>query len=76
MCLDCLVCALTVLYVPAAHLPREGHGEELREEVLRVPALSFRVECEDRVRDGPASGGKGSKGRNSLDCIWGLGFRV
>ena len=29
--------------------------------------------CEDRVLDGPASGGgKGSKGRNELDCIWGL----
>jgi hypothetical protein len=27
--------------------------------------------CEDRVRDGPASGEKGSKGRNYLDCIRG-----
>ena len=27
--------------------------------------------CEDRVRDGPASGGKGFKGRNWLDCIRG-----
>jgi len=25
--------------------------------------------CEDRVRDGPASGEKGSKGRKYLDCI-------
>ena len=25
--------------------------------------------CEDRVRDGPASGEEGSKGRNKLDCI-------
>ena len=27
--------------------------------------------CEDRVRDGPASGEKGSKVRNWLDCIQG-----
>ena len=27
--------------------------------------------CEDQVFDGPASGGKGSKGRNELDCIRG-----
>ena len=27
--------------------------------------------CEDRVLDGPASGGKGSKGGNWLDCIRG-----
>ena len=25
--------------------------------------------CDDRVLYGPASGGKGSKGRNWLDCI-------
>ena len=31
--------------------------------------------CEDRVRDGPASGEKGSKGRNYLDCIRGNGLR-
>jgi len=31
--------------------------------------------CEDRVLDGPASGGKGSKGRNELDCIRGKGVR-
>ena len=28
-------------------------------------------ECEDRVLDGPASGGKDSKGRNKLGCIRG-----
>ena len=27
--------------------------------------------CEDRVLDGPVSWGKGSKGKNLLDCIWG-----
>ena len=32
-------------------------------------------ECEDRVQDGPASGGKGSKGRNYLDCIRGKDVR-
>ena len=32
--------------------------------------------CEDRVRDGPASGGKGSKGRNYLDCIRGNGLHL
>ena len=31
--------------------------------------------CEDRILDGPASGGKSSKGRNYLDCIWGKGVR-
>ena len=29
--------------------------------------------CEDRVLDRPASGNKGSKGRNELDCIRGKG---
>ena len=32
--------------------------------------------CEDRVRDGPASGKKGSKGRNYLDCIRGNGLHL
>ena len=31
------------------------------------------VVCEDRVLDGPASGDKGSKGMNQLDCIRGKG---
>ena len=30
---------------------------------------------EDRVLDGSASGGKGSNGRNELDCIRGKGGR-
>ena len=34
------------------------------------PASGFlRAFCEDRVLDGPASGKKGSKGKNQLDCI-------
>ena len=33
-------------------------------------------DCEDRVLDGPASGEKGSKGRNELDCIRGKGVRA
>ena len=32
--------------------------------------------CEDRVLGGPASGEKGSKGRNELDCIRGKGVRA
>ena len=32
-------------------------------------------QCEDRVLDGLASGGKGANGRNSLDCIRGKGQR-
>ena len=31
--------------------------------------------CEDRVLDGPASGVKGSKGTNSLNCIRGEGLK-
>ena len=31
---------------------------------------------EDRVLDRPASGGKGSKGMNSLDCFRGKGVRA
>ena len=31
--------------------------------------------CEDRVLDRPASGGRGSKDRNWLDCIRGRGVR-
>ena len=31
--------------------------------------------CENRVLDGLASGEKGSKGRNKLDCIRGKGAR-
>ena len=31
--------------------------------------------CEDRVLDGPASGVKGSKGGNLLDCIRGKGVK-
>ena len=30
---------------------------------------SFSTDCADRVLDGPASGGKGSKGMIQLDCI-------
>ena len=37
--------------------------------------LSRHRHCEGRVLDGPASGGKGSKGRNELDCIRGKGVR-
>jgi len=32
--------------------------------------------CADRVLDGPASGKKGSNGRNELDCIRGKGVRA
>jgi len=39
------------------------------------PPSPFLPPCEDRVPDGPASGGKGSKGKNSLDCIRGKGVR-
>ena len=37
---------------------------------MRVTAIA--VPCEDRVLDGPASGGKGSKGSNQLDRIRGV----
>jgi hypothetical protein len=33
------------------------------------------VSCDDRDLDGPASGDKGSKGRNELNCIRGKGVR-
>ena len=45
----------------------------------RRPSVRLRAVtgvCEDRVRDGPASGGKGSKGRNYLDCIRGNGLHL
>jgi hypothetical protein len=38
---------------------------------LLVALLSHTPRCEDRVLDGPASGGKGSKGIIWLDCIRG-----
>ena len=38
---------------------------------FKVGGSRFRIQCEDRVLDGPASGGKGSKGMNLLDGIRG-----
>ena len=34
-------------------------------------AINYQSLCEDRVLDGPASGGKGSKDKNYLDCTCG-----
>ena len=54
---------------------REGeiHGKRkagVREKESRIgTSKTTPTSCEDRVLDGPASGGKGSKGRNELDCI-------
>ena len=38
--------------------------------------IAAKENCEDWVRDGPASGEKGSKGRNYLDCIRGNGLHL
>ena len=42
----------------------------MSEVPLHIPSPGCEI-CEDRVLEGPASGGKGSKGRNWLDCIRG-----
>ena len=46
--------------------PRSGVGRS-----DNCPAFCYKARevCEDQVLDGPASGGKGSKSGNSLDCI-------
>ena len=41
-----------------------------------ITATMHPPSSEDRVLDGPASGGKGSKGRNELDCIRGKGHEA
>ena len=54
-------------------------GSLMRENTTGAPPMpgtyvrswGSRGWCEVRVLDGPASGGKGSKSRNSLDCIGG-----
>ena len=43
----------------------------------QVPLLCvWAAICKDQVLDGPASGGKGSNGRNKLDCMRGKGEGV
>ena len=46
----------------------------MSEVPLHIPSPWCEI-CEDRVLEGPASGGKGSKGRNWLDCIRGKSAR-
>ena len=40
-------------------------------EITLVGKAAAEGPCEDWILDGPASGGKGSKGRNYLDCYSG-----
>ena len=66
----------TMILTPAPYTPDPLPPAPIRQ----TPNLSPSDEagrgsgrCEDRVLDGPASGGKGFKGRNWLDCMWGKG---
>ena len=70
-----------VLHVHREHLSSKFRRQNLKEKAFLwikiggkftcFEALKNTGACEDWVLDGPASGGKGSKGRNQLDCIRG-----
>ena len=51
----------------------ESKKEEKKKKREEVETLLRAGACVDRVLDRPASGKKGSTGRNKLDCIRGKG---
>ena len=67
---------LTARYPCIDTNPFHGGGQPHGVSITKVPGAMLKDPCEDRVLEGPASGKKGSKGRNDLGCIRGKGRPV